>query len=83
MRILDWALDLPDVIPQMVLSRPTRRALLVHGHQDKHPARYFLVESAEGVGSRFRVSGLPSGYSLPETNSRPRSLASFLQRHLD
>ena len=38
----------------------------------KHPARYFLVESAEtGVGSRFRVSRFPCGRSLAENDSRP------------
>ena len=40
----------------------------------KHPARYFMVKSAEGVGSRFRRKCLPGGTSLPENDSRPRSL---------
>jgi hypothetical protein len=37
----------------------------------KHPARYFLVESAKGVGSRFRMSRFPCGRSLAENDSRP------------
>ncbi len=38
---------------------------------DKHSARYFLVESAEGVGSRFRASSFPFGWLLAENDFRP------------
>ena len=35
------------------------QVLAHHEESGKHPARHFLVESAQGVGSRFRASVLP------------------------
>jgi hypothetical protein len=42
----------------IILKTPVRFRSV---RSDKHPARYFSVESVEGVGSRFRLSGFAYG----------------------